>query len=82
MKTESRINKNKGMPTQTPTVARRYYPTLSSVVSIDDLPDILGFIKDGVGSLLVGFRGTFSNFLLEDLELITSFIHTKKYLCH
>ena len=27
--------------------------------------------------LTVGFRGTFSNFLLEDLELITSFIHAK-----
>ena len=40
------------MPTQTPTIGRRYYPTLSTVVSIDDLPDILGFIKDGVESLL------------------------------
>ena len=41
------------MPNETiPTIGRRYYPTLSTVVSIDDLPDILGFIKDGVGSLL------------------------------
>jgi uncharacterized protein YegP (UPF0339 family)/regulator of extracellular matrix RemA (YlzA/DUF370 family) len=29
-------------------VAHRYYPKLSSVVNTDDIPDILGFIKDGI----------------------------------
>jgi hypothetical protein len=32
----------------TPVIARRYYPTLSSIVSQDDIPDELGFIKDGI----------------------------------
>ncbi|MEG1590421.1 hypothetical protein [Chryseobacterium sp.] len=39
------------MPNQTP-VAHRYYPRLSSVVTPDQIPDILGFIKDGVVGLL------------------------------
>lgn len=36
----------------TPVIERRYYPTLSSVMSIADLPDVLGFVKDGVQSLI------------------------------
>ncbi len=39
------------MPTPTP-IAPRYYPRLSSVVSENDIPDILGFIKTGVTNLL------------------------------
>ncbi|WP_313090878.1 hypothetical protein [Chryseobacterium flavum] len=39
------------MSNQTP-VTHRYYPRLSSVVTQDDIPDILGFIKDGVTNLL------------------------------
>ncbi|WP_295221481.1 hypothetical protein [uncultured Chryseobacterium sp.] len=39
------------MPNQTP-VTHRYYPRLSSVVTPDQIPDILGFIKDGVIGLL------------------------------
>lgn len=39
------------MSNQTP-VTHRYYPRLSSVVTKDDIPDILGFIKDGVTNLL------------------------------
>lgn len=39
------------MSNQTP-VTHRYYPRLSSVVTKDDIPDILGFIKDGVINLL------------------------------
>lgn len=39
------------MPTQPP-IALRYYPRLSSVVSENDIPDILGFIKTGVTNLL------------------------------
>ena len=31
-----------------PTVVRRYYPTLSSVVSLDDFPESLGFIKQAI----------------------------------
>ena len=36
----------------TTTLQKRYYPALSSVVTAEDLPDILGFIKDGVQNLL------------------------------
>ena len=36
----------------TTTLQKRYYPTLSSVVTAEDLPDILGFIKDGTQNLL------------------------------
>ena len=39
------------MPTS-PTPTNRYYPRLSSVVSENDIPDILGFIKTGVVNLL------------------------------
>ncbi|MCQ9637798.1 hypothetical protein MP478_00180 [Chryseobacterium sp. WG14] len=39
------------MSNQTP-VTHRYYPRLSSVITKDDIPDILGFIKDGVTNLL------------------------------
>jgi hypothetical protein len=41
------------MPTETtPTIIRRYYPTLSSIINSDDIPEVLGFIKDGVQSLI------------------------------
>jgi len=41
------------MPNETtPTIIRRYYPTLSSIINSDDIPEILGFIKDGVQSLI------------------------------
>lgn len=39
------------MPNQ-PTITHRYYPRLSSIISEDDIPDILGFIKDGITNLL------------------------------
>ncbi len=39
------------MPNQAP-VTHRYYPRLSSVVTPDQIPEILGFIKDGVIGLL------------------------------
>ena len=32
----------------TPVLVRRFYPTLSSVVTQDEIPDALGFIKDGI----------------------------------
>lgn len=35
----------------TPAITRRYYPTLASIVSEDDFPEILGFIKDGILAL-------------------------------
>lgn len=28
--------------------ANRYYPRLSSIVNTDDIPEILGFIKNGI----------------------------------
>ncbi len=37
--------------TSTPVVKRRYYPTLSSIVSENDFPEVLGFIKDGIVNL-------------------------------
>ena len=37
-----------GQNNNTAVVAHRYYPKLSSVVNTDDIPDILGFIKDGI----------------------------------
>ena len=39
------------MPTQK-SIVPRYYPRLSSAVSEQDIPDILGFIKTGVVNLL------------------------------
>ncbi|GGG35427.1 hypothetical protein GCM10011344_40330 [Dokdonia pacifica] len=42
-------------------VTPRYYPTLSSVVSPEDIPDILGFIKEGILSL-------FDNIHYKDLQ--------------
>jgi len=40
--------------TQTPQVAvtRRYYPTLSTIVNEDDIPEILGFLKESIANLL------------------------------
>lgn len=35
----------------TPAVVRRYYPALSSVVSLDDFPESLGFIKQALQKL-------------------------------
>jgi hypothetical protein len=37
---------------KTPTIIRRYYPTLSSIINSDEIPEVLGFIKDGVQSLI------------------------------
>lgn len=39
------------MPNTPAVVSRRYYPRLSSIVSQDDLPEILGFVKDGLQNL-------------------------------
>lgn len=39
------------MSNQTP-VTHRYYPRLSSVVTQDDIPDLLGFLKPGITNLL------------------------------
>ncbi len=38
------------MPTP-PAIIRRYYPTLASVVSLDDFPESLGFLKQAIQSL-------------------------------
>jgi hypothetical protein len=39
----------------------QYYPTLSTVVSLNDFPDYLGFIKEGIGSI-------FDNIYIKDLQ--------------
>jgi hypothetical protein len=39
------------LPNSTPPVVRRYYPKLSSVVSLDDFPESLGFIKQAIQQL-------------------------------
>jgi hypothetical protein len=31
---------------------KRFYPTLATVVSTDDLPEVMGFIKDGLSTML------------------------------
>jgi hypothetical protein len=31
---------------------KRFYPTLATVVSTEDLPEVLGFIKDGLSTML------------------------------
>jgi hypothetical protein len=38
-------------PPTPPIVVKRYYPTLSSVVSLDDFPESLGFLKKAVENL-------------------------------
>lgn len=32
----------------TPVLVKRFYPALSSVVNKDEIPDILGFLKEGI----------------------------------
>ena len=39
------------MPPTPPAIVRRYYPTLSSVVSLDDFPESLGFVKQAIQQL-------------------------------
>jgi hypothetical protein len=48
-----------------PTLTRRYYPTLSTIVSQDDIPEILGFLKDGIENL-------FSRIHYKDLQYAKS----------
>jgi hypothetical protein len=39
------------MPTlTTPTITRRFYPNLTSVLNIEDIPEELGFVKDTIQS--------------------------------
>ncbi len=33
-------------------IARRYYPALSTIVSPDDLPEVIGIFADGITTLL------------------------------
>ena len=33
-------------------ITARYYPTLSTVISTEELPDLLGFLKEGLAGLL------------------------------
>ena len=44
----------------------KYYPSLSDIVAINDIPDILSFIKDGIQSL-------FSNVYYKNLQYSNSF---------
>ena len=45
----------------TPVVALRFYPTLASIVDQDDIPEELGFIKDGIAFI-------FDNVHFKDLQ--------------
>jgi len=36
------------MPSTTNAVTKRYYPALSEVIAIDDLPEFLHFAEDGL----------------------------------
>ncbi|MGQ2981877.1 hypothetical protein [Flavobacterium sp.] len=40
------------MPTPTTPVIIRYYPSLASILSAEDIPEILGFIRDGITDLV------------------------------
>ncbi|MFC0514548.1 hypothetical protein ACFFGT_10060 [Mucilaginibacter angelicae] len=40
------------MPVITDSVIRRYYPKLSELITIDDLPEFLSFVEDGLDGLL------------------------------
>ena len=40
------------MPTTTNAITKRYYPALSEVITVDDLPEFLHFAEDGLSSLL------------------------------
>lgn len=40
------------MPTTTNIITKRYYPALSEVITIDDLPEFLHFAEDGLNVLL------------------------------
>ncbi|WP_298510397.1 hypothetical protein [uncultured Kordia sp.] len=46
-------------------IASRYYPTISSLINEDDIPDMLGFIKDGIVYL-------FDNIHYKDLQFSKS----------
>ena len=37
------------MPNNVPTA--RYYPKLSEVITVDDLPDFLSFVEDGINAI-------------------------------
>ena len=39
------------MPANTRTIARRYYPRLSEIVTVEDLPQFLSFVQDGLNSI-------------------------------
>ena len=39
------------MPANTPTINRRYYPRLSEIVTVDDLPEFLSFVQDGLNQI-------------------------------
>jgi hypothetical protein len=34
-----------------PVPAARYYPRLSEIITVDDLPDFLSFVEDGLNSI-------------------------------
>ncbi|QEM10598.1 hypothetical protein [Mucilaginibacter rubeus] len=40
------------MPTQTSAITKRYYPSLSEVITVDDLPEFLSFAQEGLQALL------------------------------
>ena len=37
--------------TNTPQIARRYYPRLSEIITVDDLPEFLSFVQDGLNAI-------------------------------
>jgi hypothetical protein len=39
------------MPTASTTLAKRYYPKLSEVITIEDLPEFLSFAEDGLNTI-------------------------------
>ncbi|OYQ43750.1 hypothetical protein CHU92_03020 [Flavobacterium cyanobacteriorum] len=39
------------MPQNPTPVARRYYPRLSEIVTVDNLPEFLSFVQDGLNEI-------------------------------
>lgn len=39
------------MPNNTPSIAKRYYPKLSEIVTLESLPEFLSFVQDGLNEI-------------------------------
>ena len=59
-----------------PIIARRYYPTLSSVITKDDIPEVLGFLKEGevyLENQSVEQADRYFNLLMNEIDYLTEY---------